>query len=179
MQNQNYSENPTNDLKSGGNDETAQVTKAWQTTTSSGITSLQKEAQTQINKPISNTPTGGSKRGLWSKMSRTMRGMKIGRTLKNTLAPKKISNFDETLIAPGEEEDSKYATGSGVNRSDPYVVVNHGAPTTHLPTDKLSPVVPPFQTNIGIDQQTIKTQRKSSSSKSSVANSLNSSGEVT
>jgi len=53
MQNQNYSENPTNDLKSGGNDETAQVTKAWQTTTSSGITSLQKEAQTQINKPIS------------------------------------------------------------------------------------------------------------------------------
>jgi len=71
----------------------------------------------------SDTPTGGSKRGLWSKMSRTMRGMKIGRTLKNTLAPKKISNFDETLIAPGEEEDSKYATGSGVNRSDPYVVV--------------------------------------------------------
>ena len=55
----------------------------------------------------SDTPTGGSKRGLWSKMSRTMRGMKIGRTLKNTLAPKKISNFDETLIAPGEEEDSK------------------------------------------------------------------------
>lgn len=184
MQNQSYEVTAAGDGgKPGGGtagtpDETTQVTKAWQTTTSSGISLQNETGQSQASKTPSANPSGGGKRGLWSKMSRTMRGMKITRTLKNTLAPKKVSNFDETLIAPEEDDsNSKYSTNNGVGRTDPYAVANHGAPTAHLPTDKLSPVVPPFQTNIGVDQQTMKTQRKMSGSKSSMSNSLNSSGE--
>ena len=54
----------------------------------------------------------------------------------------------------------------------------NGAPTAHVPKDKLSPIVPPFQQNTGVDQQTMKTQRKLSSSSNRNNNSLNSSGEV-
>ena len=59
-----------------------------------------------------------------------------------------------------------------------YFQTNHSAPTTHFPSDKLSPVVPPFQTTTGVDKQSMTTQKKLSGSKTSMANSLNSSGEV-
>jgi len=154
-----------------------QITKAWQTNNNTHQMRVDLiGSQQSINKLNSNQAS--SKRGLWSKMSRTMKGMKITKTLKNLTNNKKVvNNFEETLIAP-DENDLKYNSKTDtVSRVVPYEVTYNGAPTAHVPKDKLSPIVPPFQQNTGVDQQTMKTQRKLSSSSNRNNNSLNSSGE--
>jgi len=154
-----------------------QTTKAWQTNNNNHqIRADLVGSQQSVNKLSTNQ--AGSKRGLWSKMSRTMKGMKITKTLKSfTNNKKNLNNFEETLVAP-DENDQKYNSETDtVCRVVPYEVTYNGAPTAHVPKDKLAPIVPPFQQNTGVDQQTMKTQRKLSSSSNRNNNSLNSSGE--
>nr|XP_018666877.1 ankyrin repeat and SAM domain-containing protein 6-like isoform X2 [Ciona intestinalis] len=160
----------------GGGCESTQLTKAWQST---GSGSLLAGAQSQVTKPTSTSNQSGVKRNWLSKVSMKMKGMKLTRTFKT-----KTSTFDETLIAPDDtvpDANSKFDTngGSNVTIGDPYAMAqaNHCAPTTHFPMEKFSPVVPPFQSATGVDKQTMSSQRKLSSSKTSISNSLNSSGE--
>ncbi|XP_076808592.1 ankyrin repeat and SAM domain-containing protein 6-like [Clavelina lepadiformis] len=155
--------------------EPTQLTKAWEGT---GTGSLLSDAQTQINKsPVSTL--SGTKRGIWSRMTRSVKGMKLTRTFKKSILPNKVVSFEETLVAPDETDPSgenKYKNNGEVAGGDPYTMTHHSAPTNHFPSEKLSPVVPPFQSNTGVDKQSMATQRKLSGSKSSMSNSLNSSG---
>uniref|UniRef100_F6SM04 SAM domain-containing protein n=1 Tax=Ciona intestinalis TaxID=7719 RepID=F6SM04_CIOIN len=162
----------------GGGCESTQLTKAWQSTGSASNQS-------------------GVKRNWLSKVSMKMKGMKLTRTFKT-----KTSTFDETLIAPDDTVpdanskcEAKYLIHNLVSKKPKYkynmpgsndkselantetAQANHCAPTTHFPMEKFSPVVPPFQSATGVDKQTMSSQRKLSSSKTSISNSLNSSGE--
>nr|CAB3221840.1 ankyrin repeat and SAM domain-containing protein 6-like [Phallusia mammillata] len=151
-------------------DDSTQLTKAWQSGSASRLTDL----HSQVSKSTQGlSQAGGSKHNWWSKVSRTVRGMKLPRPFKPV---NKVLNFEDTLIAPGDpEKHEKFDPNStgNVTITEP----NHLAPATHFPMDKLSPVIPPFQTSTGVDKQTVSSQRKISSSKTSMSNSLNSSGE--
>uniref|UniRef100_H2XQR8 SAM domain-containing protein n=1 Tax=Ciona intestinalis TaxID=7719 RepID=H2XQR8_CIOIN len=159
-----------------------------------GFTSYKTNINQSSKMPPVKIPTpsnqSGVKRNWLSKVSMKMKGMKLTRTFKT-----KTSTFDETLIAPDDTVpdanskcEAKYLIhnlvidtngGSNVTIGDPYAMAqaNHCAPTTHFPMEKFSPVVPPFQSATGVDKQTMSSQRKLSSSKTSISNSLNSSGE--